>query len=48
MRWLYHHELNGHEFEQTPGDTGGERSLEFYRPWSSRVLTIWRLNNKVN
>ena len=23
----YHHLLNGHEFEQTPGDTGGQRSL---------------------
>ena len=22
-----HHQLNGHEFEQTPGDSGGQRSL---------------------
>ena len=22
-----HHRLNGHEFEQTPGDSGGYRSL---------------------
>ena len=25
VRW--HHHLNGHEFEQTPGDSGGQRSL---------------------
>ena len=23
----YHHQLNGHEFEQTPGDSGEQRSL---------------------
>ena len=23
----WHHQLNGHEFEQTPGDGGGQRSL---------------------
>ena len=23
----YYHRLNGHEFEQTPGDTGGQRRL---------------------
>ena len=25
--------LNGHEFEQTPGDNGGQRSLVCYSPW---------------
>ena len=25
VRW--HHLLNGHEFGQTPGDSGGQRSL---------------------
>ena len=24
VRW--HHRLNGHEFEQTPGDSGGQRT----------------------
>ena len=24
-----HHQLNGHEFEQTPGDTGGQRRLGY-------------------
>ena len=23
----WHHRLNGHEFEQTPGDSGGQGSL---------------------
>ena len=23
----WHHQLNGREFEQTPGDSGGQRSL---------------------
>ena len=28
-----HHQLNGPEFEQTLGDTGGQRSLACYSPW---------------
>ena len=23
----WHHQLNGHELEQTPGESGGQRSL---------------------
>ena len=30
----WHHQLNGYEFEQTLGDSGGERSLACYSPWS--------------
>ena len=26
----YHHQLNGHEFEQTPGDNEGQGSLVCY------------------
>ena len=26
----WHHRLNGHEFEQTPGDSEGQGSLECY------------------
>ena len=33
----YHHQLNGHEFEQTPGDSEGQRSLIFCSPWGRRV-----------
>ena len=35
MRW--HHRLNGHELEQTPGDSGGQRILGRCRPQSHRV-----------
>ena len=28
---------NGHEVEQTPGDSGGERSLVCCLPWDSRA-----------
>ena len=33
-----HHWFNGHEFEQTPGNSGGQRILECYISWSCRVL----------
>ena len=28
--------LSGHEFEQTVGDSGGQRSLAFYGPWGHK------------
>ena len=28
----WHHHLNGHEFEQTPGDSEGQRGLVYYSP----------------
>ena len=28
-----HHQLNGHEFEQTPGNSGEQRSLACCSPW---------------
>ena len=30
----WHHLLNGHEFEQTPGDSGGQRTGACCSPWS--------------
>jgi len=30
----WHHQLNGHEFEQTLGDNRGQGSLECCSPWS--------------
>ena len=30
--WM-HHQLNGHEFEQTPGDSEGQGSLACCSPW---------------
>ena len=39
----WHHWLNGHEFEQTPGDTEGQLSLACFSPWGSQWLS--KLNN---
>ena len=33
----WHHWLNGHESEQTPGESGGQRSLACYSPQGLRV-----------
>ena len=44
----WHHQLNGHEFEQTSGDGEGQGSLACCSPWGHKeVDTIERLNNKV-
>ena len=34
----WHHQLNGHEFEQTLGDSGGQGSLACYSPWGCKEL----------
>ena len=40
--------LNGHEFEQTPGDDEGQGSLACSSPWGHKKLdTIERLNNNL-
>ena len=37
MRWFEsNYQLNGHEFEQTPGDPGGQRRLELKSMESSK------------
>ena len=33
----WHHRLNGHEFEQTLGDSEGQGSLARCSPWDHRV-----------
>ena len=33
----WHHRLNGHEFEQIPGDSEGQGSLECCIPWVDKV-----------
>ena len=44
LRW--HHQLNGHEFEQTPGENEGQGSLESYNPWGRKESdATWQLNN---
>ena len=42
VRW--HHQINGHEFEQTPGESGGQRSVVWYSPWdqSQTQLRDWK------
>ena len=44
----WHHWLNEHEFEQTPGDGEGQGSLACCSPWAHKELdmTEWLNNNK--
>ena len=42
----WHHQLNGREFEQAPGDGAGQRNLACCSPWGRKELdTTERLNN---
>ena len=42
----WHHQLNGHEFEQTPGDSEGQGSLACCSPWGRRESDMTeQLNN---
>ena len=34
----WHHQLNGHEFEQAPGDGEGQGSLACCSPWGSQKV----------
>ena len=45
----WHHRFNGQEFEQTLGDSGGQRSLVYCSPWGPKEsdTTQW-LNNSNN
>ena len=36
----WHHQLNGHEFEQTPGDGEGQGNLACCTPWGSKELDV--------
>ena len=43
------HRLHGHEFEQTLGDSEGQRSLTFCSPWGRNESNMTQqLNNKNN
>jgi len=35
----WHHSLNGHEFEQTPGDNEDQGSLACCSPWVTKSQT---------
>ena len=37
----WHHQLDGHEFEQAPGGDDGQGSLACYSPWGLRVGHNW-------
>ena len=42
----WHHQLNGHEFEQAPGDGEGQGSLMCCSPWGLKDSDMTeRLNN---
>ena len=46
-----HHQLNGHKFEQTPGDSGGQRngvSLACCSPWGQKELGMTSQLNSNN
>ena len=44
-----HHQLNGHELEQTLGDSEGQGSLACCSPWGHKELdTTWQVNNTTN
>ena len=39
---VWHHRLNGYEFEQAPGDGEGQGSLVSYSPWGHKEPdTTW-------
>ena len=43
----WHHWLNGHEFEQTPGDSEGQGGLACCSPWGHKESdTTKQLNKK--
>ena len=46
----WHHQLNGHEFENTQGDSEGQGSLEFCSPWGRKEsdVTYCQNNNKLS
>ena len=42
----WHHRLNGHEFEQAPGDGEGQGDLVCCSPWGHKESDVTeRLNN---
>ena len=43
----WHHLRNGHEYEQAPGDSGGQAGLACCSPWGRRESdTTERLNDR--
>ena len=46
IRW--YHQLNGHEFEETPGASEGQGSLVCCSPWGYKTLDMTELLNNNN
>ena len=44
----WHHQLNGHEFEQAPGDSEGQGSLACYSPWGRKESDTTEQLNSYN
>ena len=42
---IHVHQLNGHEFEQTLGDSEGQGSLAYCNLWVAELATTCQLNN---
>ena len=40
-----HHQFNGHEFEQTLGDSEGQGSLDYCSPWGRKELAMTQQPN---
>ena len=36
----WHHQHNGHQFEQVPGVDDGQGSLAYYSPWGREELDM--------
>ena len=44
----WHHQLNGQEFKQTPGDREGQGSLAYCSPWGHKETDMTeQLNNNL-
>ena len=44
----WHHQLNGHEFEQTLGDREGQGCLACCSPWACKELDMTQQLNNIN
>ena len=44
----WHHRLNGHDYEQTPGDGEGQKSLACFSLWGHRVGHDWATEQSQN
>ena len=44
----WHHQLNGHEFEQAPGDSERQGSLECHSPWGHKESDLTTEQQQAN